>query len=462
VFMKIRILAAALILFPGVLMAQTKGLKLNIQDAKDYALQNNKTYQNAQDDVALAETQIKEARSSGLPQIQGSLEYMTYFNYEFDFPMGGGETEPPDINYSLLDAGDFEIFKILEQFTAPSTGNTILMGDQASANVQVSQLIFSGQFWVGMELAKLGAEIQRKSLSLTALDIKQQVTNTCHLILVSEKLLDVITANEDNLMEVARHTENMYKAGLAESTDVDQIQINISQLSNSRKAMERNLELNFNMLRMLLGVDPGTPIELTESLDTILARINQNEVFGSRFNLADNLNYQIMMKQGILGEKNLSMQKWAYAPNLVGFYTYKKKLLTTAFDLSPNHAAGFTLNVPIFSSGARSAQTSRAKIELEKIKRSTELLEQQLELQRNQLSFSLNSAYENYQTQKESVDVARRLLASIQNKYQQGLISSLELTQANSNYLQAENNYLSSALELLQSKLEMDKLCNQL
>lgn len=192
-------------------------MKLNIQDAKDYALQNNKTYQNAQDDVALAETQIKEARSSGLPQIQGSLEYMTYFNYEFDFPMGGGETEPPDINYSLLDAGDFEIFKILEQFTAPSTGNTILMGDQASANVQVSQLIFSGQFWVGMELAKLGAEIQRKSLSLTALDIKQQVTNTCHLILVSEKLLDVITANEDNLMEVARHTENMYKAGLAES-----------------------------------------------------------------------------------------------------------------------------------------------------------------------------------------------------------------------------------------------------
>lgn len=145
-----------------------------------------------------------------------------------------------------------------------------------------------------------------------------------------------------------------------------------------------------------------------------------------------------------------------------GVLHVQKKLLTTAFDLSPNHAAGFTLNVPIFSSGARSAQTSRAKIELEKIKRSTELLEQQLELQRNQLSFSLNSAYENYQTQKESVDVARRLLASIQNKYQQGLISSLELTQANSNYLQAENNYLSSALELLQSKLEMDKLCNQL
>lgn len=249
---------------------------------------------------------------------------MTYFNYEFDFPMGGGETEPPDINYSLLDAGDFEIFKILEQFTAPSTGNTILMGDQASANVQVSQLIFSGQFWVGMELAKLGAEIQRKSLSLTALDIKQQVTNTCHLILVSEKLLDVITANEDNLMEVARHTENMYKAGLAESTDVDQIQINISQLSNSRKAMERNLELNFNMLRMLLGVDPGTPIELTESLDTILARINQNEVFGSRFNLADNLNYQIMMKQGILGRKTSACRNGLMLQTWWGFTRTKK------------------------------------------------------------------------------------------------------------------------------------------
>lgn len=226
--------------------------------------------------------------------------------------------------------------------------------------------------------------------------------------------------------------------------------------------MERNLELNYNMLRMVLGVDPGTQLELTESLDAILAGINRSNLFGTPFNLADNLTYQVMLTQGEMGEKNLSLQKWAYAPSLVGFYNYKKKVLTTAFDLSPNHMAGFTLNVPILSGGARAAQMARARIELDKTRRTQELLAQQLELQRSQLTFSLNSAFDNFQTQKENVDVARRLLASIQNKYQQGMLSSLDLTQANANYLQAENNYIASALELLKSKLELDKLSNQL
>jgi len=459
--MKIRLLILVSIILPGILTAQNTPLKLNIREAGEYALQHNKTYKNAQDDVAMAEAQWKEARGSGLPQVKGSIEYMTYFNYEFQFNLGGGTTEPPVINYSLLDQGDYEVLKILNQLSS-SPASSIIMGDQASANLQVSQLVFNGQYWVGLELAKLGQEIRRKSLSLTALEIKQQVINTCNLIMITEKLLDVVKANEANLLEISKHTGNLFNAGLAESTDVDQIKINISQLSNSRKAMERNLELNYNMLRLVLGVESEVPIELDENLDTILAGISPVEPKDNPFNPGNNISYQIMETQEKMGEKNLSMQKWAFSPNLVGFYNYKKKILSTAFDLSPNHAAGFTLNVPIFSGGTKSAQLSKAKIELDKAERNKEMLEQQLSLQKNQLNFAFTNAGENFRTQKENVEVARRMLASIQNKYQQGMISSLELTQANSNYLQAENNYISSALELLKSRLELDKLYNKL
>jgi len=48
----------------------------------------------------------------------------------------------------------------------------------------------------------------------------------------------------------------MYSTGMAEQTDVDQIRITVNQLENSRKALERNLELNYNLLRFQLGVDP--------------------------------------------------------------------------------------------------------------------------------------------------------------------------------------------------------------
>lgn len=50
----------------------------------------------------------------------------------------------------------------------------------------------------------------------------------------------------------------------------------------------------------------------------------------------------------------------------------------------------------------------------------------------------------------------------MENKYKQGMASSLELTQANSQYLQAENNYITSLMSLLQTKVALDKLLNNL
>ena len=48
----------------------------------------------------------------------------------------------------------------------------------------------------------------------------------------------------------------------------------------------------------------------------------------------------------------------------------------------------------------------------------------------------------------------------MENKYKQGMASSLELTQANQQYLQSENNYISALMNLLQTRLALDKLLN--
>ena len=50
----------------------------------------------------------------------------------------------------------------------------------------------------------------------------------------------------------------------------------------------------------------------------------------------------------------------------------------------------------------------------------------------------------------------------MKNKFSQGMASSLELTQTNSQYLQAENNYVSALMNLLQTKLALDKMLNNM
>lgn len=411
--------------------AQDSGTTFSLQQAVDYALSHNKTLLNAQSDILVADEKFKESRGSGLPQVNATLDYMTNFNYEMVFSVMGASS-------------------------------TILMEDQSSLNVQVTQLIFSGQYWVGLQMSKIAKNIAEKNQNLTTLDVKESVINSYYLILVSEELMHIITENQANLNSVLKHTQDMYKAGVAEETDVDQLRINLSQLENSKKSMERNLQLNYNMLRFVLGIENDAQITLTDKLDDLLNQVDSESLLSNTFDMTNNPTYQIMESQEVLGKKTVDLKRWSYAPTLSGYYSYKEKLKTTSFDLSPKNAAGFTMSIPIFSGLTKNAQVSQAKIELDKIQRNKSMLEEQLAIQNNQLTFDLNNAYENYQTQKENVEVAKRVYDNINNKFQQGMVSSLDLTQANSNFLQAENNYVSAIMQLLQSKLKLDKLYNNL
>ena len=123
---------------------------------------------------------------------------------------------------------------------------------------------------------------------------------------------------------------------------------------------------------------------------------------------------------------------------------------------------GLQLSIPIFASGQKYSQIKKARINFEKAKTTKEMVTEQLLLQEKQLRYNLVNANLNYRSQKDNVDVSKRVYTSTENKYKQGMASSLDLTQANSLFLQAENNYVSSLMNLLQTKLALDKLLNNM
>jgi outer membrane protein TolC len=335
------------------------------------------------------------------------------------------------------------------------------MKDQANASVQLSQLIFSGQYLVGLETAKIVKELSEKQYLKSEKDIKERVANIYYLILISENSLDIINKNIENLQKVLEHTKNMYNSGMVEKSDVDQIKVNLSKLKNSRESTRRNIQLNYNLMRIQLGITDNRNIQLTNSLTEFLDD-RDISLLNTNFDMDKNITYQIMENQEMISKQQVKLQKWTYAPTLSGFYSYTEKLLTTDFDLSPKNAAGVTLSIPLYSGGSRKAQLDEARINLDKTKRQKSLLADQLKMQERQLRYDLQSAFENYKTQKDNVEVAKSLYENFANKYQQGMISSLDLTQANNNYLQAEGDYLSSVLKLLQARLALKKLYDSL
>jgi outer membrane protein len=444
-----------------VLSAQEQSYTLSLDEAVDYALQHNKTLLNARGQVASSVEGIREARATGLPQVSGSIDFMTYFNYEMDFSFGGSDegVEPPNIFEPPFDDGDRAVLGMMGSIFE---SEPIIMNNQMSGAVTFSQLIFSGQYWSGLEIAKIARALANQNVTLTEQDVKEGVINSYYLILVTERNLEIIQDNIKNLDEILQHTVNMYQTGVAEATDVDQLKVTMNQLKNTQKAVDRAVQMGYNMLKFQLGVDPSTSITLNESIDKLLNEINPSATLDPAFDVTTNINYTLMESQVQLGEKQVGMQNWANAPSIAGFYSYTKKIITTGFDLTPNHLAGFSVSVPIFSSGARHARINQAKVALDIARRNQEMVKEQLETQKNQLLYNYQNALENYETQKENVEVAGRVYKNIQNKYQQGMMSSLDLTQVNTNLLNAESNYLSAIMTLLQAQTSLDKLFNKI
>ncbi|MFN8209049.1 MAG: TolC family protein [Bacteroidales bacterium] len=452
---------SSIILFglAGLLDAQNQTYTLTLDQAREYAVQNNKNLLNARDQVTSANEKIRETKAQGLPQVNGSMDYMTYFNYEMNFSFGSsGEPIPPDV--TSFDAGDYAMLDYLANMFGSS--EPIIMTDQLSGKVQVSQLIYSGQYWAGIQVAKIARDLTSKNVTRSELDVKEYVANSYFLILITEQNLRIIKENIANLDATIAHTTNMFKAGVAEQTDVDQLKVALSQLKNTQKSVERAIQLSYNMLKFQLGVAPDAKIILADSFETILGKLNPEKTLATEYDISNNINYSLAQSQVRLSQAMLGMQNWAYSPTIAGFYSYTKKIITTGFDLNPNHLAGVSLTIPIFTSGMRMAKVNQSKIDLDIAMRNQEMIKEQLETQQSQLLFNLQNAVENYATQKENVEIAGRVYTSIENKYKQGLVSSLDLTQASGNLLNAENNYLSSVLTLLQAQTALDKLYNNI
>lgn len=466
-----------ILLFMGVTAVGQEPLRVSLSEAQKYAIEHNRTLKNAKLDLEISDLKVKETIAKGLPQVDASVDYTTYFGYEmgFSFGAGGGseytteqltsawnQTSAMFPDFTQQDLSNYLAGSTYSGMLSAMTPTTIKMTDQSTGKIQIGQLIYSGQFWVGLQTAKLGKKIAGQSIESSILDVNETVANSYFMALVTQQSLEILNQNIDNLKKINAHTQRMYDTGVVEQTDVDQISMQVVMLENSKRSVERSLKIIYNLLKFQLGLEPASQLELTETLDQLLPKVVSGDISAQNFDIENNILFQMTETSEQISEQMVKMQKMAYVPTLSGYYAYNQKFLTTGFDMTPNHIAGVSLSIPIFSSGARKHALAQSKIELEKAKINKLMVSDQLKMQAEQLKFDLKSALENYESQKKNVAVARRSFESINKKYEQGMVSSLDLTQSNSNYLQAETNYVQASLSLMQAQIKLEKLYSQL
>lgn len=411
----------------GLQVQAQQPLALSLDSAVTYAVSHNRSLINSKFAVDKTSQKVKETIALGLPQVSATIDYTDFLGAE-----------------------------------ASLMGKTIEFNPTSNFKATASQLIFSGSYIVGIQLSKLAKTITEQTYQKDEINVKEQVIQAYYMVLASERILENLKANKVNVQLIYEKTQNLANAGMIEPTDAKKLSIMVTTVDNAVKSSERQVEMGYNLLRLQLGLEPNSEIQLTTSLDEVVKNRIAQSVAADTFNLQNNLDYKMILMQEKIAKKNIALRKVSYLPTLAAFYSYTEKLKKPEFDMTPKNAVGFTLSIPILSGGQRWAQLNQAKLDYRTSENTKELVSQQLLIQERQLRFNYSNLYEQYLNQKANLDIVKEVLDKMNLKYQQGVVSSLEFTSSNNDYMTAESNYTGVMLQLLNAELSLRKINNNL
>lgn len=422
--------------------AQEIPSQLSLEEALAYAYTHNNQMINAGQDVRDAYAQKWVTIASGLPQIDGGIDYQNQLKRPVSLLPGeffGGE---------------------------PGTFIPVTFGQkqQVSATATLKQQIFNGSYLVGLQAIKTFIEISALSEVKTKIEVQKAVVNAYTNVLAAQESERIIADNIRQLKATAEETQKMWAQGMVEEEALEQIQITLANLENQGRNSSRIVAISRQMLNLLLGVALDQSIALTDDLSKLAAQ-ELLEPVDDAFTAEKNIDYRLGLNVQEQKRLELKLQKSYALPSLNTFVNYNSSAFADTFAFTQSQQQwfdssilGVNINMPIFSSLGNTAKTKRAKIAYLKAQNNLTLTQKQVLLQWEQAQSAWSLAMDNYHTSGQNLKLAERIEQKNQIKFKEGIASGFELREAQLQLYSAQSAYLQAMLDLINAKTALETL----
>jgi len=414
----------------------------SMQQAQDYAFENNYDLKNSAYDIQIARKMVRQNTAIGLPQVNGSVDYNDFI----------------DRPTSLL-PGEF--------FGKPGTEIPVQFGTKYNATLKatITQLIYSGQYLVGLQTAKAYLETVKQKNLKDKIDVRDLVADAYLRVLVIEQSILILDSTYKVVSKLVDEARASYNSGLIEDIDVDQADLNRSNLEAQMADVQSSRNIAYASLKFLLGLKDNQEITLTDNLEYFLAQVDRDALVNQPFDFNRNIDYLMLKKSDYLVLMQYKLAKTAYHPTLAGFIGISENAQRNSWNFFKSYEPwyrttnwGLSLSIPIWSSGSRKFSVDQARLNVEKTKVTDEKLRVGLELQVETAKKDFSNAYFVYKNKKKGFETALKIYQKTTTKYQQGISSSTDLNQRYSQFLQANSDYMMSMYTVLSSKIRLSKL----
>jgi outer membrane protein len=424
---------------------QNQKYNFTLEQAIGFALDSNYTAINARRDIAIAIKKKWETTAVGLPQLNANVSYQNNLK------------QPTTLLPGEIVGGDSGSFV------------PVIFGTKQNATLgaTLTQLIFDGSYLVGLQAAKTFLDYSENAEEKTQLEVRKGVINAYGSVLLSKELVEIFELNKINLEKNLFETRAFYENGFTEEESVEQLEITLINLETQLKNSKRTLIIAQQMFNLAIGIDVESEVDMLDNLDSLTQENISLEFLEENINIEDNIDYKIasnFTEQRIL---ELKLEKSYSIPNLAAFVNYGTQANSDGFNFFSNDQKwyqssllGVSMNIPILSSGLRSARTQQARIALEQAETNLTEAYQRILLEINTAKNNYRFAIEIYNNNKKNLDLSERVEKKNEIKFSEGLSTSFDLRTAQIQLYTAQQNYFEAMLRVITTKADLETVLN--
>ena len=436
---------------------ETRGLTL--QESIEIAKQSNLTIQTAEQNLKTAEAQVRAARAGLLPRITANGNY-TYFKDiqksviqaegGFGFPMPGGE---------------------MNETPPPSTDNEsdlIELEFGAHHNVQgtlnLTQPLFAwGRYYYGYQAAKLNYQAVQQDVSAAYNQLRLDVSEAFYGALIAQEFVRVAQQSVTLVEKQLGIAETSLQAGAATDFDVLRAKVQLanakSQLVRAENAAITARDTYKTVLNIPLSEDvsvQGT-LEIPEkqqmrslNLDTLIEQALKNRPEVHRTHFSEDA-----------ARKQVDVAKTRRLPDFGFFTNYQISQNERLTQMNRIWSLGFQINIPIFDGFATSAAIEQSESVLKQAQLGGIQLKTGVEFEVRNAYLNLLGAETRIEVQRESIAQAQESVRIANLQFQNGIITTVALTDTQLALAQAEVNRLQAYYDYVVGLARLEKAMGQ-
>ncbi|MCF8414029.1 MAG: TolC family protein [Melioribacteraceae bacterium] len=424
-----------LIIFANNLFAQENSkVVLDLKKSVAMALESNNDYQQSKLAREKADEQVTEAYGSSLfPNIKGNINYNRAIR------------RPEFIIETPLFSGRFPV----------GSTNTL------TSSVNVEQPLFTGAMFLAVRIAETFADISQQGLEFSKIQLVLNVKQSYYNYLLSDKLVELAEIQLQRAEENKNNTKKMYDAGLV--SEYDYIKANV-QYQNTLPALteaQNQKSLAENNLKLAVGIDFNSKIEVADSLSYSYYDIP---------NFEDGLE-RVIKQNKLLKQKELEVELQDLSAsyeftqhfpklNAVGSWQMQAQeedeRAFSNWRYSNSVSVGLSLSIPIFNGLTTNSKVEQAELDYKIALEGLSKVKKQLKNDYENTVLSIRKTQEQIEAYKASVSESKRGFEIATKRFNSGLGTQIELTSALYETAFAEVNFNTSIYQYLVYTAQLD------